>query len=162
MIVACGSPRTSGQTDAASQSRPPISQTPSPPSTSPPLVSLQSPAPFQACRLPVIAVQMGGEPPGGWLTLPAGTFQRDASSVGVDSFNGVSWDEAVHRWVPADAKSVSPDGRSYFVADRQAIVDAATGATIHEIPHANAVPGMPIGFTSQGVYLQAVGMQGQP
>jgi hypothetical protein len=149
VVVACASPRTAEQTKPVSSGRSQISETP---------------AAMQMCRLPVIAVYLAGDPPGGWLTLPTGTFQRDPSSSGVDGFNVVSWDDAVHRWVPAEAKSVSPDGESYFVAsqDRLQIVNAATGATIHEISRTDVFPDAVVGFTSRGVYLQAVGMGPPP
>jgi hypothetical protein len=145
VVASCGSPSTAGQINAASPSR---------------LQASRRPTLWQSCRLPVIAVHLTGQPPGGWLTLPAGTFQSDPASAGVDQFNIVSWDEAGHRWVPADAKSVSPDGRSYFVAspDHDTIVDSSTGATIHEVSNSGGLYGEVVGFTSKGVYLQSRGM----
>jgi hypothetical protein len=116
------------------------------------------------CRLPVIKVYLAGEPPGGWLTPPLGTFLRDPASSGVDSTNVVSWDQAVGRWVPADARSVSPDGKSYFVMSQGSfkIVDAATRTTIKQVLHTGAFPNQVVGFTSQGVYLRAAGIESPP
>jgi hypothetical protein len=105
-----------------------------------------------------------GQAPGGWLDLPSGTFSRDPASVGVDSGNIIGWDAATGHWIPTEWPNVSPDGNTYLVVAGGTfrIVDARSGATVHETKTGNWFPNHVIGYTASSVYLRAQGMAPPP
>jgi hypothetical protein len=123
-----------------------------------------SPA-FQAlnCRIPVMVSVYAGQAPGGWITFPGGTFESDPSSlIQRNASEGISYDRALNKWVPADWNHISPDGRRFVIGNGSdlAIVDAANGAS-----RAIAMPParggwIVIDYTAAGVYLSQMGGEG--
>jgi hypothetical protein len=105
-----------------------------------------------------------GETPGGWITLPGGTFEVDPTS-NIDRGNGtegISYDRAFNRWVPADWNHISPDGRRYVAMESLFvlnIVDIATGAK-HAITMPQLIGWSAIDWTANGIYLRLIGGDG--
>ena len=135
-------------------STPSVAHSTAPASPSPNLLGLN-------CRLPVEVIQTAGNPPGGWITFPGGNFQPDPSSI-VDRGNetdGISYDRAVSRWIPAFWNRLSPDGRRYVfpAGDALHVVDVRSGKDrVFTLPRGNG-PWSVIDFTTSGVYLKASG-----
>lgn len=105
-----------------------------------------------------------GEAPGGWLEVPSGRFGRDPSSLGVNSSNIIAWDQAVKHWVPVEPSNVSPDGAAYLTDDGGdfRIIDARTGATLHETQTHQTFPNRVVAYTPSAIYLRAEGMNPPP
>lgn len=123
-----------------------------------------TPTPFElSCRLPVVVPYQQGEPPGGWVSFPAGTFTRDPASLS----GGIqSWDAAIQRWVPVAWKALSPDGLHYASIDDAANTIHVTDA-VNRADRAFALPVVHgawsvVDYTDGGIYLNAFqGEQGE-
>lgn len=106
-----------------------------------------------------------GQPAGGWLTLPAGTFELDPSSdIHRIQTEGISYDRAINRWVPADWNHLSADGRRYawLSGNGLRVDDARTGAgKAIALPNIDGV-WVVVDFNEQGVYLTDIGGLGAP
>ena len=117
-----------------------------------------------ACRIPVMVSVAGGEAPGGWINFPGGTFESDASSL-IDRGNGmegISYDRALNRWVPADWNHISLDGRRFALANGSdlVIVDAGNGTSrAIAMPPARGAWTI-LDFTTAGIYLSQMGGEG--
>jgi hypothetical protein len=167
LASACSS--SAGTAAHGSPSPSAISSTPNPsasPSTSP--ANSPSPTATLTCRLPITASAGAGEPPGGWITFPGGSFARDAASNRNRSgYHLPSYDRAIGAWVPVEYENVAPDGLSYVlyhdattqVPNALYVVDAKTD-TRRLIPSAQA-PGskweLVLDYASEGLYLAAPG-----
>jgi hypothetical protein len=118
-----------------------------------------------SCRLPVVS-QAGV----GWLDVPGGTFKPDPASVGhINTDDGsIAWDPAIAGWVPANPRSLSPDGTRYVAADTSAtidIVDARSGSTIAAIPpkyQSNLGVFIVIGYGPTAIFLAQTGKNPSP
>jgi hypothetical protein len=105
----------------------------------------------------MLSVQTG-ETPGGWITIPGGTLQKDPTSniprIGSGEF--LSYDRAFNRWILATWNHVSPDGRSYVLTGGGAdvtIVDVATGVSRKvTMPLAYGIWTV-VDYTTSGIYL---------
>lgn len=84
------------------------------------------------CTLPVIQGSPGqgsGPQTPGFLTIPGGQF---TAAVGAGD-SALSFDHALHRWVPATEQSLTPDGLRYIYAEHAGtlstfhVVDLSTG-----------------------------------
>ena len=156
LAMAC-SAQTSSQIPAVPAA--PVGVRPTAPAASSP--NAQPTAPTRsalACRVPVMSAVRSGDPPGGWITLPGGTFQSDRTS-NIDrtlSSEGISYDRAFNRWIPADWNHISPDGRRYVVLRELNgfnIVEVANGATRGvSVPPAHG-QWIVIDYTTSGIYL---------
>jgi len=83
------------------------------------------PADAFPCSLAVTMFSYGSSPgqdplidsKAGFLNIPSGEFRLDPSAnfTGLPSmpYNGPSYSPALQRWIPASARMISPDGRSY-------------------------------------------------
>lgn len=163
-LVAIVAMACSGQT---SQS---VSSPAAPPSPTP-VAAVQSASPSSvafplACRIPVEVFTQAGinDLPGGWITFPGAAFQLDpASNIQRNPSEGVSFDRAVNKWVPADWNHISPDGRRFVTEGLNSglsIVDAASGTSrAIAMPQVNGVWSV-IDFTTAGVYLTDIGGEG--
>ncbi|MEO8744418.1 MAG: hypothetical protein ABI334_09840 [Candidatus Dormiibacterota bacterium] len=127
LAIAC-SAQTSHGGPSPTASRVGVITSPSPAAATPTLS-----ASGLACRLPVMISVPTGQAAGEWITFPDGSFHIDVDS-NIDRGNGlegISYDRAVNRWIPADWNHISPDGRRYVATESwlvQDIVDVATGA----------------------------------
>lgn len=117
-----------------------------------------------ACRIPVMLSGQTYDTPGAWISLPDGNVDLDSTS-NIDrgqGTEGLSYNRAFNRWIPADWNHLSPDGRKYVLTHEGAvkIVDVATGVS-REVA-------MPLGigawealdFTTAGVYMTPMGGMG--
>jgi hypothetical protein len=86
-------------------------------------VALPAPASF-TCALPVNATSSTGNPSSGFtmtagfVNIPAGKFWADPAAAVQDlpsdkSALSATYSSSLKRWLPADSRTVSPDGRSY-------------------------------------------------
>jgi hypothetical protein len=130
---------------------------------------------FGTCRLPIVVpIEQTGRVTDmvGWLDVPTGTFQPDLASA-LDAIkeskanvpSPYTWDPAVEEWVPAPAKLISPDGRSYVWGDD--VFNAKTGAIVHRIPFPtppNRSTGAfyAVAYTGAAIYFAGTGMQPPP
>lgn len=145
-----------------------LSPSPSPPASGPtstPPPQSPSTTPQLACRIPVMVSVPSGAAPGGWITFPAGTFQSDPASL-IDRGNGmegVSYDRAFNRWIPADWNNISPDGRRYVAYAQYPflnIVDVGSGAIRPvAMPRVNGVWTV-IDYAGSGIYVTLIGGEG--
>jgi hypothetical protein len=163
LAAACGSSassgaNTSGQASSARASLPSVAS-PSPERSG------MAASVFGSCRLPILVPYTAGEVPGGWLSLPTGTFSRDPTSAGVEPSNIIAWDQAISRWVPVQTSNVSPDGSAYLTDNGGdfRIIDARSGATLHETRSPDHIfPNKVIAYRSDAIYLTAQGMNPPP
>ena len=97
-----------------------------------------------------------GQPDGGWISFPEGTYEVDRSSL-IDRIQseGVSYDAALKRWVPGDWNHISPDGRrlAWLYGNDIRVRDLASG-------HEKSFPLPPfdgaavvVDFSAQGIYV---------
>jgi hypothetical protein len=150
---------------------------PSETQTGPTPISSPTSAVALTCRLPVIVPAVPGVPPGGWISFPEATFERDPASLpGRLQAHVPSYDRAIHRWLPVEYKYVAPDGLSYILTGDPVItspedpaafylVDVKTGKR-HQVLSAGppAAPGswQVIDYSSEGVYLWSAGISPVP
>jgi hypothetical protein len=117
------------------------------------------------CRIPVMLVVSTGDVPGGWITLPVGTYESDPTSnlPRAGSPEDLSYDRAFNRWILATWNHVSPDGRRYVTQGSnggEEIVDVATGAVRPlAMPAVNGTWYV-IDWNAQGVYFSLMGGEG--
>ncbi|HXB04128.1 MAG TPA: hypothetical protein VNY77_04570, partial [Candidatus Angelobacter sp.] len=117
---------------------------------------------FGTCRLPVMTGRTTGAPPAGWLEVPKGTFSLDQSSLELASATVVAWDAGAGRWVPTDPSHISPDGATYLSDVGSDIVDAGTGAIVHQISGPTQVANFAIGYTASAIYFVHRGIDAVP
>jgi len=133
-------------------------------SSTPPPTSAPTVASKLTCRLPVISPASGGEPPGGWVTFPGGTFVRDPASLPVRVDQSLpSYNRAIGAWVPVESEKVAPDGASYVLTSYNStpplyLVDAKTGNRRLLLSEENEGPirgsaWKVIQYASEGIYL---------
>jgi hypothetical protein len=146
-IAACGAPGATGAPESSASA----------PRVTSPTPTGQSGV-FGACRLPVGVPYVAGEPPGGWLDLPSGSFSRDPKSLGVSDSNQIAWDAPFGRWVPTIPRNVSPDGATYVALfdGTFRLVDARTGSVLHAIPHSDVLLQHVVAYTASGIYMSAI------
>jgi len=127
-----------------------------------------------ACRLPITSPTNGGDPPGGWVTFPAGDFARDPASLpGRLQTDVPSYDRAISGWVPVSLEKVAPDGSAYVVHNDPIVkgngfylFDARTGAQ-QLITSADGPPNASgswqvVDYAREGIYLWSVGIATVP
>jgi len=141
----------------------PASATPS--SVKPAAPTASSTATLLSCRIPVMLSTPAGQPAGAWITFPTGAVESDPTSL-IDrtgSYQGISYDRAFNRWIPADWNHISPDGRRYIrdgVSGAQEIVDVATGAKRSiAMPSARGIWTV-VDYTPSGIYLTQMAGEG--
>jgi hypothetical protein len=99
-----------------------------------------------------------GEIPGGWVTFPGGSFERDPASnlPRAGSPENLSYDRAFNRWILASWNYISPDGRRYVTQGLNGdpkIVDVATGAERQIVmPQVRGMWSV-IDYNAAGIYL---------
>lgn len=172
LATACGpSPAPVAQRSPVTSASPyAISTTPTP-SASAVTSPKSSPRPTATtlkCHLPITASASAGDPPGGWITFPGGTFVRDKGSLRFHSPAHLpSYDRAIGAWVPVEYGNVSPSGLSYVlyrdwttaVPNALYVVDARTGK--RRLMSSAQTPDIPwqvvLDYASEGIYLAAPG-----
>jgi hypothetical protein len=110
-----------------------------------------------SCKLPVYTIGQQGS--GGFISFPSGATTADSSSGnlhvaggGTDWF-GLTYDNAVQRWLPVPSTWVTPDGLLYAYA-----VDWDSHAAVNFLSEINAQTGASSNLGSVGTPWQVIGV----
>jgi len=109
-----------------------------------PTAFAQLPPDSMPCHLAVNMVQEAGNPgsPGplswtaGFVNIPSGTFGADPAVSGAGESGAITYSGALLRWLPVQARMISPDERSYAYSKllpAGANLTDATGSELHAV-----------------------------
>lgn len=115
--------------------------------SAPPSAGAQLPPDSMPCHLAVNLMQWAANQGGsdavsstaGFVNIPAGTFGADPAVSGPNEAGAITYSDVLKRWLPAQPRMISPDGRSYAYSKLLPAGANLTDATSSELHVVNAV-----------------------